>query len=455
VAGKAIPTYSAGTDVNNRILTASGSNTIIGESTLTYDSVARILTVDPGNTSPMLGSARLGMANFAQGMSSEWDYLYSGHIVLGGGSSLAQYAMGTASKSYRGTNGTYTYTHMVVTDTGGFYTKYSANASDAAAAAGGTWRTYPSMSNGADNRVLTATGANTITGEAGLRYNGTQLDVSGNIISAGNIQLSDSSERVISLADSGLTGGTLKIRGAAGGLLDGGDLVLETQGGAGNGGDIIIRPGTGGGGHGNLYLNGDNSGYYGDAIYFYAGSATDERLVLANSALQSSVPIRFFAGDGYILQLGNDTDTGFYWNNSSRYLYLVDDSTQKFRFAIDTGQFDADGDIVGYSTAVSDIRLKENIEELESPLQKILQVRGISYDRKKTGERHIGVIAQEIEKVIPEVVVETTLPLETGDDQTLYKTVRYTEIIPYLIESIKEQQKMIEDLRNEINQLKK
>ena len=310
-----------------------------------------------------------------------------------------------------------------------------------------------SISNNVNNYVLTATGGSTINGEAGLSYNGTQLDVSG------GLYVTHASTRTIGML--GITGsaGSLTITGA-GSDTDGGDLVVRTGAGESSSGDLYIKTGSTAGTHGDIYLGGDNAGgsEYASNIFFYAGDASVERLTLDSSALQSAVPIKFPASDGYVIQFANDTDTGFYWNNTSRYLDLNDDGSTRFRFTIDTGKFEADNDIVGYSSVISDIRLKENIEELENPLKKILQVRGVSYDRKKTGERHLGVIAQEIEKIIPEVVVETTVPLETGEEDTLYKTVRYTEIIPYLIEAIKEQQKMIDELRreiDEINELKK
>jgi len=305
-----------------------------------------------------------------------------------------------------------------------------------------------SISNNVNDYILTATGSSTINGESGLRFSGTVLDVSG------NIQLSYSSSRTISMTGSPTNGGNLIILGSSGGSGNGGDVILETSGASGNSGNIILRPGIGGSGRGSVYINGDNSTYYGNAVYFYAGNATTERLSLFSTSLDSNVPIKFPASNTYIILLGNDTDSGFRWDNTNRYLYLTSDGTDKFRFDTN-GQFDADGNIVAYSSAVSDIRLKNNIKDLESPLEKILQIRGVSYDRKKTGDKHFGVIAQEIENIIPEIVDETVLPLETGDDETFYKTVRYTELIPYLIEAIKEQQKMIDELKREINELKK
>jgi hypothetical protein len=100
----------------------------------------------------------------------------------------------------------------------------------------------------------------------------------------------------------------------------------------------------------------------------------------------------------------------------------------------------------------SDARFKKNLQPISNPLDKILNLTGLTYEWK-TDEykekgfaqgRHYGVIAQEIEKVLPEVV-------NTATDGT--KAVAYTEIIPVLIEAIKEQQKRIEQLEKKLAEL--
>ena len=114
-------------------------------------------------------------------------------------------------------------------------------------------------------------------------------------------------------------------------------------------------------------------------------------------------------------------------------------------------------DVVAYSTVPSDIRLKENITDLEEPLSKVLRLRGIEYNLKDTDKqgRQVGLIAQEVEPVIPELVKERPLPLKTGNTTELYKMVKYEELTPYLVEAIKEQQVTIEELKREIDELKK
>lgn len=91
--------------------------------------------------------------------------------------------------------------------------------------------------------------------------------------------------------------------------------------------------------------------------------------------------------------------------------------------------------------STSDITLKENIHSIEDPLGKVMQINGVGFRWKDTKEDAIGVIAQDIEEVIPEIV-------KTNDHT---KTVNYNGLIGVLIEAIKEQQRQIEELRTQIN----
>ena len=107
----------------------------------------------------------------------------------------------------------------------------------------------------------------------------------------------------------------------------------------------------------------------------------------------------------------------------------------------------AEGDVVAYYT--SDIRLKDNLQIIEGSLDKIGEINGYEFDwnEKSPGwaqERghDVGVIAQEVQKVLPEVVQERT----NG-----YLGVDYKRIIPLLIESVKELKQEIEDLKKKVN----
>ena len=114
------------------------------------------------------------------------------------------------------------------------------------------------------------------------------------------------------------------------------------------------------------------------------------------------------------------------------------------------GRIDASNDVVAYST--SDKRLKENIKPLDNALDKVMKISGVEFDWKELTEKEkktihgneghdVGVIAQEIEEVLPEVVT-------TRDNG--YKAVKYEKIVPLLIEAIKEQQVQIDELKTQI-----
>lgn len=106
----------------------------------------------------------------------------------------------------------------------------------------------------------------------------------------------------------------------------------------------------------------------------------------------------------------------------------------RYTFA-QNGNFTATGNV----TAFSDIRLKENIEEIPDALNKVSALRGVTYDRKDLeGERHAGLIAQEVEAVLPEVIV-------TNDDGI--KTVAYGNLVGLLVEAIKELREEVETLK--------
>jgi uncharacterized protein YlzI (FlbEa/FlbD family) len=102
----------------------------------------------------------------------------------------------------------------------------------------------------------------------------------------------------------------------------------------------------------------------------------------------------------------------------------------------------------GYSWLTnSDVRFKKNIYTLEGCLEKVIAMRGVSFDLRndslnlEPGRKNIGFIAQELENVVPEVVV-------TGSDG--YKAVAYDKITAVLTEAIKEQQKQIESYKSQL-----
>lgn len=94
-------------------------------------------------------------------------------------------------------------------------------------------------------------------------------------------------------------------------------------------------------------------------------------------------------------------------------------------------------------TYSSDRALKKNIATIESPLAKILKLRGVTFNWKEDNSPSVGLIAQEVEKVFPELVGENN-----G-----FKSVQYGNLVAPLIEAVKEQQKEINSLKNRLEAL--
>ena len=103
------------------------------------------------------------------------------------------------------------------------------------------------------------------------------------------------------------------------------------------------------------------------------------------------------------------------------------------------------GDVITAYSA-SDRALKENLQIINNALDKVSQVNGYTFNYiDKPDERSVGVIAQEIEKVLPEVV------FDHERNNGTYKAVRYDNVIPLLIEAIKELNGKINDLENRLS----
>jgi len=136
------------------------------------------------------------------------------------------------------------------------------------------------------------------------------------------------------------------------------------------------------------------------------------------------------------------------------------------------GLFQNDLGYTGFFGVVSDGRIKKEIETIQNPLETIKQLRGVTYFHKiddpqykdlglKPGLNY-GFIAQEVEAIVPSFVQEKNIPhinstqrLSTErKDSELLKTVTYVEMIPLLLEGMKEQQKIIEEMKTEIEFLK-
>ena len=188
-----------------------------------------------------------------------------------------------------------------------------------------------------------------------------------------------------------------------------------------------------------------------DNTAYYANPGGTSRL----SAVQASNGTAGAPAYGFV----NDTNNGMYYIVTDTLAFSTAGS-ERLRITAGgamglgvtptntAGRFEASNDIVAYSS--SDKNWKKNIINIDSPLRKISQINGVEFDWMEDEPIHgnkghdVGVIAQEIELVIPEAVQTR----ESG-----MKAVQYDKIIPLLIESIKEQQKQIDELKAIVEKL--
>jgi len=120
----------------------------------------------------------------------------------------------------------------------------------------------------------------------------------------------------------------------------------------------------------------------------------------------------------------------------------------QFLSKISGSQIEASGDVIAFSS--SDRELKDDIKPIENPLEKMEKIGGYTFDWNDKQETYtgkdVGVIAQEIQEVLPELVTER----DNG-----YLAVKYEKIVPLLIESVKELKKEIDDIKQKCDCLNK
>ena len=146
----------------------------------------------------------------------------------------------------------------------------------------------------------------------------------------------------------------------------------------------------------------------------------------------------------------NDNGWGLFGHNAQ--LGVYDWVNGKFLMALNRSNnavnFYGDLQTSGNITAFSDARLKENIRPIEFALDKVLKLEGVRYNRVDTEERReeIGVIAQKVKEVVPEVVLY--------DEERDTHSVDYGRLTALLLEAVKEQQKELEKLKAELSAIK-
>lgn len=239
---------------------------------------------------------------------------------------------------------------------------------------------------------------------------------------------------------SGLTGGTITGSGTISVDYGSSGLVADAPGGSGNpDSDDMVLVGL------------DSSGS-GETVSFALVDLPfmqSDNTSVTNWTVNNTLNVRgaIDLADNDILRFGTGDDIEMYFSGSDMFMdinngedFKIRDGNSgnatRFTFDADNGNFTATGNI----TAFSDERLKDNIETLDG--SKVLDMRGVSYT--KDGKAGSGVIAQEIEKVAPELVM-------TNDKEDGMKSVAYGNLVGYLIEAVKDQQKQIDELKLQLD----
>jgi hypothetical protein len=217
---------------------------------------------------------------------------------------------------------------------------------------------------------------------------------------------------------------------------------------------MSIGSGSGNSGTNGIYISQavlDNTHQYALYMYENGGQASGYQDIAWYNGNQSYFKARMYTqvGGGYA---------------NTRFILDVADNARTLatRLYFDNGSAYFSGDVVAYS---SDKRLKENVIPIGDSLNKIKQISGVYFDWKDKVEgtdfvpaqKHdVGVIAQDVQKILPEVV--TLAPFDTdsaGKSKSgeNYLTVKYDKLVPLLIEAVKEQQTQIESQKSQNEEL--
>jgi hypothetical protein len=192
---------------------------------------------------------------------------------------------------------------------------------------------------------------------------------------------------------------------------------------------------------------------YWKRTFFNSSAATITYYAVSSGAISSAV-----AQSADATEL---TDKGFQVVNSALYYFRIKRDSGYYDTATPYvqvgGALSATGNIIAY---YSDGRLKDVEGKIENPLEKIDKLNGVYYKQNKLAEefgfinerRQVGLIAQEVNEVLPEVIDLAPFDMNVDDGTSKsgqnYMTLNYDRIVPLLVECIKELKKEIEELKN-------
>jgi hypothetical protein len=170
----------------------------------------------------------------------------------------------------------------------------------------------------------------------------------------------------------------------------------------------------------------------------------------STGGLQRSVTTNASSNSGFVIQTGGTNKGYLYCDNANTYL----ESTTSGRIYCWVNGANGVYLTAGSTswTANSDERLKNITGNIENAIESLLTLRTVKHTWKsdKNKIERLGLIAQDVEKVFPQVIEKYQIPAgreQQQTDETEYLGVKYTELIPVLVAAIQEQQKQIEELK--------
>jgi len=195
-----------------------------------------------------------------------------------------------------------------------------------------------------------------------------------------------------------------------------------------------------------ITLSGDATGSGTTAITVTVADDSHNHIISNVDGLQTALDGKMATGTdkrAQIYYIGRDTND-YIGVETTQINFVLDGNTDARLY--NNGDFHADGNVIAYSTSISDSRLKKDITPVENALDKVCSLNGVEFTYTYEDKRSAGVIAQEVEAVLPQAVKETTLGLKTGDETTAYKVVEYDQLHALLIEAVKELTARVEAL---------
>lgn len=263
-----------------------------------------------------------------------------------------------------------------------------------------------------------------------------KLQVNGNIFASGSLIVTTATITTIVGA---VTTASSLASGTAGQIVYQSAPGVSGFTGPGTAGQVLVSNGTSGPVfQSNLVLNSNTvasstatgalqvNGGVGVGGSLYAGNIFSNGVQLTAGSSMSITDDTTTASDYYPL----------YATATSGTLSGVRTSSTKFIFNPSTGQLT----VIDINTT-SDEKLKGNIQTISNPVNLIKQLRGVEFNWIENGKKSYGVIAQELEKILPELI---------GTDGRDFKSVAYLPLIGFLIEAVKQQQSQIDELYGKI-----